>query len=111
MSAPLPQAANKAGDELPGSKEVPSNEVSSDDASSIEDIDGDYGSYSNHIFSDPKIAEYWRNVYEKATYEGRHRFDPAFTWSATEEKRLRRKVSFETPIEIPWTPLEMTLIC
>ncbi|OCT54833.1 putative transporter [Cladophialophora carrionii] len=64
----------------------------SDDTSSFEDVDGDYGSYGNHVFSDPKVAEYWRNVYENAHYEGRHRFDPSFTWSATEEKRLKRKV-------------------
>lgn len=58
-----------------------------------EEIDGDYGSYHDHVFKDPKIAEYWRNVYENAQYEGRHRFDPNFTWSATEEKRLKRKVT------------------
>lgn len=57
-----------------------------------EEIDGDYGSYHDHVFKDPKVADYWRNVYEKAHYEGRHRFDPNMTWSATEEKRLRRKV-------------------
>jgi len=76
-------------------KDPPTNQViSDDDNSSIEDIDGDYGSYGNHIFSDPKVAEYWRHVYEKATYEGRHRFDPTFTWSAAEEKRLKRKACF-----------------
>lgn len=63
-----------------------------DSREAVEDIDGDYGSYGNHIFSDPKVAAYWANIYENATYEGRHRFDPAFTWSATEEKRLKRKV-------------------
>lgn len=64
-----------------------------------EEIDGDYGSYHDHVFSDPQIAEYWRNVYEEAQYEGRHRFDPKFTWSATEEKRLKRKVrSFTYPV-------------
>ncbi|KAJ4416796.1 hypothetical protein N0V82_006525 [Gnomoniopsis sp. IMI 355080] len=57
-----------------------------------EEIDGDYGSYHDHVFKDPQIAEYWRNVYEDAQYEGRHRFDPDFTWSATEEKRLKRKI-------------------
>lgn len=76
-------------------KDLPTNQIDSDDSSSIEDVDGDYGSYGNHIFSDPKVAEYWRNVYETATYEGRHRFDPTFTWSATEEKRLKRKASFD----------------
>lgn len=98
-----PEAAKKAAAELNdvnllNSKEVPSNEGTSDDGSSVEDIDGDYGSYSNHIFSDPKVAEYWREVYEKATYEGRHRFDPTLTWTAAEEKRLKRKVGSVTPV-------------
>ncbi len=55
-----------------------------------QDIDGDYGSYGGHVFSDPKVADYWKDVYENARYEGRHRFDPSFTWSAAEEKRLKR---------------------
>lgn len=67
-------------------------------SSEHEDIDGDYGSYSNHAFSDPKIAAYWRGIYETAQYEGRHRFDPSLTWSATEEKRLKRKVSHATAL-------------
>ncbi len=33
------------------------NTPTSDDASSIEDIDGDYGSYGSHVFSDPKVLE------------------------------------------------------
>lgn len=53
---------------------------------------GDYGSDRHHAFSDPKVADYWRGVYEKAKYEGRHNFDPDITWSAQEEKKLRRKV-------------------
>lgn len=53
---------------------------------------GDLGSDVNHIFSDPRVAEYWRGVYEKANYECRHRFDPQAIWSAEEEKRLRRRV-------------------
>jgi hypothetical protein len=51
-----------------------------------------YGSYDDHPFSDPTTAEYWRGVYEKAKYEGRHRFDPNYTWSAEEERKLVRKV-------------------
>lgn len=52
------------------------------------------GSHSDHVFSDPKVAEYWRGVYEKARYECRHRFDPSATWTADEEKKLRRRVDF-----------------
>ena len=46
----------------------------------------------NHVFSDPVAAEHWRNIYEKAGYENRHRFDPEFTWTAEDERKLVRKV-------------------
>lgn len=45
-----------------------------------------------HPFTDPEIADRWRKVYENAKYENRHRFDPNFTWTAQEEKKLVRKV-------------------
>jgi hypothetical protein len=54
--------------------------------------DEGYGSTPDHIFSDPSTAEYWRGVYEKAGYENRHRFDPTFTWTAQEERKLVRKI-------------------
>lgn len=52
----------------------------------------EYGSSEDHPFSDTKSAEHWRSIYEKAKFEGRHRFDPNYTWTAEEEKRLVRKV-------------------
>ncbi|KAF4949650.1 hypothetical protein FGADI_8713 [Fusarium gaditjirri] len=45
-----------------------------------------------HPFSDPEVADRWRKVYENAQYENRHRFDPSFTWTAQEEKKLVRKI-------------------
>ncbi|PHH50564.1 putative transporter YIL166C [Ceratocystis fimbriata CBS 114723] len=50
------------------------------------------GSTPNHAFSSPSMAEYWREVYNKAQYENRHRFDPDFEWTADEEKKLIRKI-------------------
>lgn len=50
------------------------------------------GSTDSHIFSDPDVADYWRKKYEAVGYENRHRFDPTYTWSAEEEKRLVKKV-------------------
>ncbi|KIL86552.1 hypothetical protein FAVG1_10382 [Fusarium avenaceum] len=47
-----------------------------------------------HPFTDPEIADRWRKVYENAKYENRHRFDPNFTWTAQEEKKLVRKIDF-----------------
>ncbi|KAK3900016.1 major facilitator superfamily domain-containing protein [Staphylotrichum tortipilum] len=53
-----------------------------------------YGSSDEHIFKDPAVAEHWRGVFEKAEYENRHRFDPSFTWTAEEERKLVRKIDF-----------------
>lgn len=58
----------------------------------FEKHDPEYGSYSDHIFANERVAEHWREIYEKAHYEGRHQFDPHLTWGADEEKKLRRKV-------------------
>jgi hypothetical protein len=52
-----------------------------------------HGSYDDHPFKDVATAQYWRDVYENAAYEGRHQFDPTYTWTPAEEKRLVRKVS------------------
>lgn len=51
-----------------------------------------YGSSDEHPFSDPEVAARWRDVYEKARYENRHRFDPNYRWTADEEKKLVRKI-------------------
>ncbi|KAE9570716.1 hypothetical protein CGMCC3_g13177 [Colletotrichum fructicola] len=51
------------------------------------------GSVEPHVFSNPRRATHWQQVYESATYEGRHRFNAALTWSAEEEKRLKKKVT------------------
>ncbi len=50
------------------------------------------GSTQQHAFSSPVNLEFWSNTYEKALYEGRHRFDPLFQWSPGAEKSLVRKV-------------------
>lgn len=52
------------------------------------------GSTQQHPFSAPENAQYWQSVYETAKYEGRHRFDPTCQWSASEEKKLVRKVCY-----------------
>jgi hypothetical protein len=53
---------------------------------------GHYGSVDDHVFADPATADYWRNKYEKAGYENRHRFDSELTWTAEEERKIVRKV-------------------
>lgn len=70
------------------------DEPSTPDGSSIQEQPRDgYGSTETHAFSNPSTADYWRKVYHNANYENRHRFDPDFTWSADEERKLVRKAS------------------
>jgi hypothetical protein len=52
-----------------------------------------YGSVEPHVFSDPERCRHWEDIYEKVDYEGRHRFDPALTWSPQSERLLKRKVA------------------
>ncbi|EOD43958.1 putative allantoate permease protein [Neofusicoccum parvum UCRNP2] len=93
-------------------KDVAGSESRDESINDVE-IKGDYGSGRDHLFADPKVADYWRNIYENAKYEGRHRFDPTFTWSAEEEIRVKRKPdtvlyitywykSKELPIRLSW---------
>ncbi|KAF4970676.1 hypothetical protein FSARC_2307 [Fusarium sarcochroum] len=67
-------------------KEVDVNDRTQNDSS-----DESASSSIEHPFSDPSVADRWRKVYENAKYENRHRFDPNFTWTAQEEKKLVRK--------------------
>ncbi|KAI1058714.1 hypothetical protein LB507_003726 [Fusarium sp. FIESC RH6] len=64
------------------------------DQSHVDSGDESAASSIEHPFSDPEIADRWRKVYEKAEYENRHRFDPSFTWTDHEEKKLIRKIDF-----------------
>lgn len=45
-------------------------------------------------FLDPKVEEYWRNVYENCKYECRHAFDPNLEWTKEEERRVVRKIDW-----------------
>ncbi|EXL46164.1 hypothetical protein FOCG_12125 [Fusarium oxysporum f. sp. radicis-lycopersici 26381] len=66
----------------------------SEDQGRFDSGDETANSSIEHPFSDPEIADRWRKVYENAQYENRHRFDPSFTWTAQEEKKLVRKIDF-----------------
>jgi hypothetical protein len=63
------------------------------DSSYTQDKNG-YGSNEDHVFTDVKTTSYWSAIYEKANYEGLHRFDPNYKWTPKEELNLLRKVSF-----------------
>ncbi|KAM3164101.1 hypothetical protein ACU8KH_00997 [Lachancea thermotolerans] len=48
-------------------------------------------SSADNIFADPNVANYYSSIYEKCQYECRHLFDPEFTWSQKEERKVRWK--------------------
>lgn len=64
---------------------------SNDNAESLVD-DGSAPLSRTHVFQDEKVAEHWRQLYDRTNYENRHRFDPNLEWTAAEEKSVLRKV-------------------
>ncbi|KAI0506506.1 major facilitator superfamily domain-containing protein [Xylaria bambusicola] len=58
-------------------------------------------------FSDPDVAERYRQIYEQARYEGRHRFDPQLTWTLEEERRLVRRIDLRACL---WVCIIFTVI-
>ncbi|KAL1851439.1 hypothetical protein VTK73DRAFT_9417 [Phialemonium thermophilum] len=54
----------------------------------------DEGYDHKNPFSNPVVAEKWRETYEKSQYECRHVFDPTITWTPEEERRLVRKLDW-----------------
>ena len=65
-----------------------------DDGSKVKVKNEHLGSTQQHAFTVPEAAARWNAIYEEAKYEGRHRYDPMLQWSASEEKKLVRKVHF-----------------
>ncbi|SJX61620.1 uncharacterized protein SRS1_12605 [Sporisorium reilianum f. sp. reilianum] len=73
------------------SQEAPWTPESDSQAESLADDDAAPLS-RNHVFQDEKVAEHWRQLYERTEYENRHRFDPSFEWTVEEERKVVRKV-------------------
>lgn len=59
-----------------------------DEASDRSSID------AKNPFKDPKVAEYYRNLYEEAQYESREAFDTEIEWTAAEEKKIVRRLDW-----------------
>lgn len=63
-------------------------------ASSISDSDEEGELFKKNPFLDPDVAAHWEAVYEKSQYECRAAFDPTFTWSEEEERKLVRRLDW-----------------
>lgn len=63
-------------------------------ASSISDSDEEGEIFKKNPFLDPDVAEHWVAVYENSRYECRSAFDPTFTWSEEEERKLVRRLDW-----------------
>jgi hypothetical protein len=77
----------------------------------VEAREGENNERKNNPFLNPKAAEHWRQVYEKNSYECRHVFDPHFTWSEEEEKRLVRKLDWRICLWAVWINPKESRIC
>ena len=49
-------------------------------------------------FADPKVAEYYKEIYERAGYECRSAYDPLFEWSNVEEEDIVRKLDYRVAL-------------
>lgn len=58
------------------------------------DSDEDGDEIKKNPFLDPDVAAHWAIVYEKSQYECRAAFDPAFTWTEDEERKLVRRLDW-----------------
>ncbi|ODV63520.1 putative allantoate permease [Ascoidea rubescens DSM 1968] len=58
----------------------------------LSDLDDDL---KKNPFLDPKIADYYRLLYEQRRYECRAHFDPYYVWDEDEEKKLIRKLDYK----------------
>lgn len=58
------------------------------------DTEGSINSTSTNPFDDPKVAQHYRDLYDKAGYECRHVFDPDIEWTAAEERKIVRKIDW-----------------
>ncbi|KAM0316287.1 hypothetical protein ACHAO8_003308 [Botrytis cinerea] len=62
--------------------------------STASDSDEDGSAFAKNPFLDPDVRDHWTAVYEKSQYECRHAFDPNFTWTEEEERRLVRRLDW-----------------
>ncbi|KAH3679415.1 hypothetical protein WICMUC_001035 [Wickerhamomyces mucosus] len=42
----------------------------------------------NNIFSDPQVASYYNEIYQRTNYECKDHFDPELTWTKEEERKI-----------------------
>ncbi|KAG5370985.1 putative transporter [Yarrowia sp. E02] len=62
--------------------------------SSYDDVIDGSGENKTNPFADPRVAQQFRDIYEKSEYECRHLFDPEMEWTEEEEKRVKRKLEW-----------------
>lgn len=65
---------------------------------SLGSLSSDEDTVKTNPFLDPKIAEYYRVIYDECQYECREAFDPHYKWTPEEEKKLVRKLDFRVAL-------------
>jgi hypothetical protein len=93
-TAPRPSSTRLGDDKYLASVDTKDIAALESPSSSEESGSEDEYDLAKNPFLDPDVAAYWRQVYEDAEYECRHIFDPTFTWTEEEEKRVIRKLDW-----------------
>jgi len=78
---------------------------------STSESDEDGEAFRKNPFLDPDVAEHWSTVYEKSQYECRAEFDPTFTWTEEEEKKLVRRLDWRVCLWAVGDSSTITLVC
>ncbi|KAK6884880.1 putative transporter [Candida tropicalis] len=69
------------------------NTQSDNDLSSLES-----DQLAKNPFLDPKVAEYYGNLYKSSNYESYSAFDPHFEWTKEEEKKVVKKINIRVAL-------------
>ncbi|EGW31268.1 uncharacterized protein SPAPADRAFT_154163 [Spathaspora passalidarum NRRL Y-27907] len=77
-------------------KQYDSVNITSVDSNSSDD--SEKNQLVKNPFLDPKVEEYYRQVYSESNYESYSAFDPHFTWEEEEEKKLVRKLNYRVAL-------------
>lgn len=80
-----PVAAIHPKEDVPETLKTPHSHISTPSEHSLDE---------KNPFSDPKVAEFYREVYESCQYECRGAFDPELEWTPAEERRIVRKLDW-----------------
>ncbi|KAK4499384.1 hypothetical protein PRZ48_009898 [Zasmidium cellare] len=90
MASQIVVSDNKSQDSLPPKYPSKDADVAVDPVYASDSEEAD----AKNPFRDPKVAAFYRDLYENVQYECRHEFDPELEWTEKEERKIVRKLDW-----------------